>query len=72
MVVKILYKIGKKGFRISKSGIVFKQVKGFKGATARTKLLRFEKKYGAKNLEIIKKGKRSLYFVRTGQKVRTR
>ena len=71
-MVKTLFKIGKKGFRISKTGIVFQHVKGYKGKSIGTILIGIEKKFGAKNLEVIKKGKKTSFFVRTGQKVRTR
>lgn len=66
-MVKELFKIGRRGFRVSKGGIIFKQTKG-PGKTTGEKIIILEKRYGPKNVEVIKKGGRYQFFVRTGQK----
>jgi len=66
-MVKELFKIGRKGLRVSKKGIVFKQAKS-SGKTTGEKIKSLEKKYGSKNVEVVRKGKRHQFFIRTGQK----
>ena len=51
-MVKRLFKTGRKGYRVSSSGILFKEVKGKKQFGER--IFDAERKYGAKNVEATK------------------
>jgi len=66
-MVSTLYKIRRKGYRVSRSGILFKQVKGPKGKPAGEKLIALEKKHGAKNIEVIRKKSGLKFFRRVGK-----
>lgn len=60
--------VRKKGQWVSKSGIPFKRVKARKGASAATTMMYLTKKYGTRNLEVIKRGGKYLYFIRVRKK----
>jgi len=66
---ELLYPVGQEGFRVTRSGKIFREINILKGAKTGMKIIALERKYGKKNIAVVKKGNKYKFYVLSKQKI---